>query len=57
MWYGLEMGLTYDQAMDLPISIIYDLISINQIKKEGYRYKQSVAEGQLEFLQMAKLLK
>lgn len=51
------MGLTYDQAMDLPITLIYDLIAINQIKKEGYRYKQSVAEGQIELMQMAKFLK
>ena len=51
------MGLSYDQAMDLPITLIYDLIAVHQIKKEGYRYKQTVAEGQSEIMQMAKFLK
>lgn len=43
--------------MTLPLSLLYDLIAIHQIKKEGFRYKQTAAEGQLEFLQMAKTLK
>lgn len=51
------MGLTYDQAMDLPLTLIYDLIAVNQIKKEGYRYRQTVSEGQSELMQMAKFLK
>lgn len=51
------MGLSYDETMTLPLSLIYDLIAIHQIKKEGYRYRQSVAEGQIEIMQMAKFLK
>lgn len=51
------MGLTYDETMTIPLSLLYDLISIHQIKKEGYRYRQTVAEGQAELIQMMKTLK
>ena len=51
------MGLTYDEAMDLPLSLLYDLMAIHPIKKEGYRYRQTVAEGQAELIQMMKTLK
>lgn len=51
------MGLTLDETMTLPLSLLYDLIAINQIKKEGYKYKQTTAEGQLELMQMFKTLK
>ena len=51
------MGLTYDESMDLPLSLLYDLMAIHQIKKEGYRYRQTVAEGQAELIQMMKTLK
>lgn len=51
------MGLTYDETMTVPLSLLYDLIAVHQIKKEGYRYKQTVAEGQSELMQMAKFLK
>lgn len=51
------MGLSLEETMTLPLSLIYDLIAIHQIKKEGYRYKQSIAEGQFELMQMVKFLK
>lgn len=51
------MGLTYDETMTLPLSLLYDLIAVNQIKKEGYRYRQTVAEGQSELMRMYKTLK
>ena len=56
-WYGLEMGLSLDETMDLPLTLLFDLISIHQIKKEGYRYKQSVADGQSELINMFRNLK
>lgn len=43
--------------MTLPLSLLYDLIAVHQIKKEGYKYKQSIAEGQAELIQMFKTLK
>ena len=51
------MGLTLEETMTLPLSLIYDLIAVHQIKKEGYRYKQSVVDGQAELMQMVKFLK
>ena len=51
------MGLTLSETMDLPLYLIYDLIAIHQIKKEGYRYRQTVAEGQAELLEMFRSLK
>ena len=35
LWYGLTLGLTYDQSLDLPFGELMDLISIEQIKHEG----------------------
>lgn len=51
------MGLTLEETMTLPLTLLYDLIAVNQIKKEGYRYKQTVAEGQMELIHMFKFLK
>ena len=42
IWYGLQIGLTYDRTLDLPLGELLDLISIEQIKHEGYRYKPKV---------------
>lgn len=51
------MGLSLDETMDLPLTLLFDLICIHQIKKEGYRYKQSAADGQMELIRMFKNLK
>lgn len=51
------MGLSYDETMTIPLSLLYDLIAVNQIKKEGYRYRQTVADGQAELVQMLKTLR
>ena len=49
------MGLTYDQAMDIPLSLLYDLISINQIKKEGFKYKRPRRSDREELMELFKL--
>ena len=41
MWYGLKIGLTYAQAWGIPYGELYDLISIEQIKHEGAKLKES----------------
>lgn len=43
--------------MTLPLSLLYDLIAIHQIKKEGFKYRQTVSEGQAELIAMFKTLK
>lgn len=40
IWYGMHMGLSYDEANDMPLSRLLDLISIQQIKEEGYKYRR-----------------
>ena len=37
MWYALKIGLTYNEAMDQPVSRILTLMAIEQIKHEGAR--------------------
>lgn len=49
--------MSFDETMTIPLSLLYDLISIHQIKKEGYRYRQTLAEGQAELMNMIKFLK
>lgn len=39
------MGLTYTETLDLPLSQLLDLISIQQIKTEGFRYKSTGRDG------------
>lgn len=40
MWYGLKMGLSYEVAQEIPLSQLLDLISVHQIKEEGFRYQK-----------------
>lgn len=35
MWYGLKIGLTLDETLDLPVGVLYDLIACEQVKHEG----------------------
>lgn len=49
LWYGLKIGLTYDQTMDLPLGELLDLVAIEQIKHEGARLKHSAGDGEEEF--------
>lgn len=37
MYYGLQVGLTYEQTMDIPIGLLLDLAAIHMIKHEGAR--------------------
>lgn len=41
MWYGLTIGLTLDQTLDLPWGELLDLIACEQIKHEDYQLKQA----------------
>lgn len=36
LWYGLHLGLTMDQTLDLPEGQLRDLIACEQIKYEGW---------------------
>ena len=45
-WYGLHMGLTYDETMSLPLTELMDLISVQQIKAEGCNYKKPMTNDE-----------
>ena len=36
MWYGLRVGLTYEQALDIPYGELLDFMAIERIKTEGF---------------------
>ena len=40
------MGLTYDETMTIPLSLLLDLISIEQIKREGARYRRPMSQAE-----------
>ena len=35
IWYGLKIGLSYTETLDLPVGELKTLIAIEQIKCEG----------------------
>lgn len=36
MFYGLRIGLTYEETLDMPLPLLMDLIACKQIKDEGF---------------------
>lgn len=44
MWYGLAIGLTREETLDLPYGELLDLIAIHQIKCEGARFKRALSD-------------
>ncbi len=40
MFYGLRIGLTYEEALDMPLPLLLDLIACKQIKDEGFELKE-----------------
>lgn len=45
MWFGLHIGLSYDETMTVPMSLLLDLVSIEQIKEEGFEYEKPEKPG------------
>lgn len=44
MWYGLRVGLTYTQTMNIPFGELLDYVCIEQIKIEGFRRKYALTD-------------
>ena len=44
------MGLTRDEALSIPFSMLLDLISIQQIKEEGAKRKRSQEDEEQELM-------
>lgn len=52
VWYGLKMGLSYQETLDLPYGELSDLVAIEQIKNEGAKLKAADYEEQDEFFDL-----
>ena len=46
------MGLTRNEALSIPFSLLLDLIAIEQIKNEGAHRKASEADEEEEFFRL-----
>jgi len=44
LWYGMRVGLTYEQALDLPLGELLDFVAIEQIKAEGFRRRRVLTD-------------
>ena len=50
----MRIGLTWDETQTVPLSLLLDLISIEQIKNEGARYRRPTTEAD-EWNELCKL--
>lgn len=55
MWFGLQAGLTYDQAMTLPLSLIMDLVAVQAIEQGGAERKMTGADAWDALRDMSKM--
>ena len=44
MWYGLRVGLTYEQALDIPYGELLDFMTIERIKTEGFVRRRTLTD-------------
>lgn len=47
IWYGLKIGLSYREALDIPVGELRDLIAVEQIKREGAREKNALSDDEI----------
>ena len=47
LWYGMNVGLSYTQALDIPFGELLDYIAIEQIKREGFRQKYALTDDEI----------
>ena len=47
LWYGMNVGLSYAQALDIPFGELLDFVAIEQIKREGYRQKYALTDDEI----------
>lgn len=43
----MQVGLTYDQALDIPMGELLDYIAIEQIKHEGCRLRRILTDDEI----------
>lgn len=47
MWYGMAVGLTYNEALTIPFGELLDYIAIEQIKREGSKLRQVLTDDEI----------
>ncbi len=47
MWYGMAVGLTYCQALDIPFGELLDYVAIEQVKREGFRLRSALTDEEI----------
>ena len=47
MWSGMDLGLTYTEALDVPFGELLDYIAIEQIKREGFAPKHTLTDEEI----------
>ena len=52
LWYGMRLGLTRDEALAIPFSLLQDLIAVEQIKVEGFERKRTQAGEYRELMRV-----
>lgn len=55
LWFGLKAGLTYEQAMNLPLSLILDLVAVQAIEEGGAERKMTGQDARDSLLAMSKM--
>ena len=48
VWYGLKMGLSLAETLTVPLSLLLDLIAVDQIKHDGFKQKKTQRQNDRE---------
>lgn len=43
----MRVGLTYEQALTIPLGELLDFVAIEQIKTEGYRRRRALTDDDI----------
>lgn len=52
IWYGLQIGLSREEALTIPFAELLDLVAVHQIKTEGARQKVTRAQEEEAFWEL-----
>ena len=52
MYYGMKIGLSYQEALDMPLGSLLDYIAIDKIACGGVKLKKTEEQEENEFFAM-----
>lgn len=44
LWYGMAIGMSRDETLDIPYGELLDMIAIQQIKCEGAKLRRTMSD-------------